>query len=73
MIFIGGRKFMFGERLKDLRTTKGISRSELANILGTTKQIVANWENNRSQPTITILVKLAKYFNVRVNYLLGLD
>lgn len=64
---------MFGERLKDLRTTKGISRSELANILGTTKQIVANWENNRSQPTITILVKLAKYFNVRVNYLLGLD
>ena len=64
---------MIGERLKELRITKGLSRSELAIILETSKQRIANWENNKSQPTITFLVKLAKLYNVRVNYILCLD
>ncbi|MBP3656864.1 MAG: helix-turn-helix transcriptional regulator, partial [Clostridia bacterium] len=35
---------MFGERLKALRLTKGISQEELGKRLGVTKQTVSNWE-----------------------------
>ena len=46
---------------------------ELAKRLGVAKQTVSNWENENIQPSIEMLVRLAKLFNVTTDYLLGLD
>ena len=39
----------------------------------TTKQSVSNWENNNIQPSIDMLVKIARFFSVSTDYLLCLD
>lgn len=64
---------MLGENIRKLRTAKGISQVELARRLGVTKQAVSNWENNNIQPSIEMLLILAKYFSVSTDFLLGLD
>jgi len=38
-----------------------------------TKQTISNWENDNIQPSIAMLIKIAKYFKVSTDYLLGLD
>ena len=38
-----------------------------------TNQCVSNWKNDSILPSVDILIKLAKSFNVSTNYLLGLD
>lgn len=62
---------IFGERLKELRMEKGIGQATLAKILGVSSGIVCLWETDRSEPTAPNLVKLADYFDVSVDYLLG--
>ncbi len=64
---------MLNQRIRELRTLRSISQVELAAALGVTKQSVSNWENDNIQPSIDILIKLAKYFNVSTDYLLALD
>lgn len=61
----------FGERLKELRTEKGLLQKDLAKILGTTNSSVCDWETDRAQPDMEMLVKLADYFEVTTDYLLG--
>ena len=46
---------------------------ELAEKLGVTKQSVSNWENDNIQPPIEMLVKIADFFSVSTDYLLGRD
>ena len=64
---------MLGERIRQLRIGRGVSQVELADVLGVTKQSVSNWENNNIQPSIDMLLKLAGYFSVSTDSLLGLD
>ena len=64
---------MLGERIYELRTAFGWSQVELARRLGVAKQTASNWENDNIQPSIDMLVRLAKLFNVTTDYLLGLD
>ncbi|HIT19419.1 MAG TPA: helix-turn-helix transcriptional regulator [Candidatus Fimivivens faecavium] len=64
---------MLSERIRSLRNNRGISQVELAEALHVTKQSVSNWENNNIQPSIEVLVKIARYFSVRADYLLGFD
>ena len=64
---------MFSERLKELRNTINFTQVDLAKELNVTKQCVSNWENNNIQPSIDMLIKTAKYFNVSTDYLLGLE
>lgn len=64
---------MLGEKIKTLRTLRGINQIELAKNIGVTKQCISNWENENIQPSVEMLVKLAKYFNVTTDYLLDLD
>ena len=61
------------QRLKELRTNKGISQSYLADILGRTQQAVGKWEVGKAEPDTATLSKLASYFNVTTDYLLGLS
>ena len=64
---------MLNERIKELRLANNLTQVELANDLSVTKQCVSNWENNNIQPSVDMLVKLAKYFSVSCDYLLGIE
>ena len=64
---------MFYERIKELRLSLGITQVQLANKLGVTKQCVSNWESGYIQPSIDMLVRIAKTFSVSADYLLGLS
>ena len=50
-----------------------MSQVELANALGVTKQSVSNWENDNIQPSVDMIIRIAKVFSVSTDYLLGLD
>ena len=62
---------IFADRLKDLRSENGISQAQLAKMLGVSYGIVCYWETDRSEPTAPNLVKIADFFGVTVDYLLG--
>ena len=64
---------MLGERINILRTACGWSQVDLAKRLGVAKQTVSNWENENIQPSIEMLLQLARVFNTSTDYLLGLD
>ena len=63
---------MLSKKIYELRTSFGWTQVQLAQKLGVTKQTVSNWENDNIQPSIDMLVKLSKIFNVSTDYLLGL-
>ena len=50
-----------------------MSQVQLAKRLGVTKQSVSNWENDNIQPSIEMLIKVAKVFAVSTDFLLGLS
>lgn len=64
---------MLGQRINELRNAMGWSQVQLAEKLSISKQTVSNWENENIQPSIEMLVRLAKLFHVSTDYLLGLD
>lgn len=64
---------MLGRRICELRTVRGWSQVELARRLGVAKQTVSNWENENIQPSIEMLVRLAKLMGVTTDYMLGLN
>ncbi len=57
-------------RIKEVLTTKGISQTELANMLGKTFNMVNLYTTNRVQPPIPVLYKIAEILNVDVRTLL---
>ena len=64
---------MLNEKIKELRLSYKLNQVEMAKALGVSKQCVSNWENDKVLPSIEMLVKIAKFFNVSSDYLLGLD
>ncbi len=64
---------MLGQRLFALRTAFGWSQVQMAQKLNISKQTVSNWENDNIQPSIEMLLRIAKTFGVTTDYLLGLD
>ena len=63
----------FGERLRELRKEKNIGQIELARILGVGKSIISLWETNQCEPTLSKLISIAKFFDVTIDYLAGLE
>lgn len=64
---------MLYERIKDLRCSMKLNQTELAEKLNVSKQTVSNWENNNIQPSIDTLIKIAVFFSVTTDYLLGVE
>lgn len=62
---------MFSTKLKELRSLKGITQEELANILGVRQQTIGKWESAITVPRLPMLKKIGAFFNVSVDYLLG--
>ena len=59
------------ENIKNLRIAKGLNQVEFAKVIGVTNQCVSNWENDNVVPSIEMLCKIADYFRVSTDYLLG--
>ena len=59
------------ENIKKLRIAQGINQVEFAKIICVTKQCVSNWENDNVVPSIDMLCKIADFFGVSTDYLLG--
>lgn len=63
---------IFAERLKELRTEKGLSYMKLAELTGLSNGGLQKWENGSRVPNAEAVVILAKFFEVSSDYLLGL-
>lgn len=61
----------FSEILKLLRKEKKITQFQLSKNLNVTHGAIAMWETNKRQPDNETLIKIADYFNVTIDYLLG--
>ena len=61
----------FGENLKLLRKEKGFTLDELTNVLHTTKASLSRYENNKREPRAEFVEKVATYFEVSTDFLLG--
>ena len=61
------------ENIRQLRLARNLSQVDLAKSLGVTKQSISNWENNNIQPSIDMLIRLAEFFSVSTDHMLGLD
>ena len=64
---------MFAKRLRDLREQNNLQQKELAKELNVLEATVSMWETGKRIPYSEMLVKIAKFFNVSVDYLLGFD
>lgn len=64
---------VFGERLKELRIEKQLGQVELSTAIGVSKGIISLWENGLREPKLCYLIALARYFEVSIDYLAGLE
>ena len=60
------------QRMKDLREDRDLSQEDIAKVLQTTQEQVSKYETGRQMMGIDKYVKLAKYYNVSLDYLTGL-
>lgn len=63
---------MLGERLERLRVEHGLSQDQLAEAVGLTRAAVSHYEKGRRRPDFDTVRKLADFFRVSTDYLLGL-
>ncbi len=61
----------FAERLKNLRVSKGLTMEQLGKDIGSTRATISNFENEQRKPSLDMLIKLADYFDVSIDYLAG--
>lgn len=61
----------FSERLKLLREERKITLDELAEKINSTKSTLSRYENNKRTPNIEFIERVANFFNVTSDYLLG--
>ncbi|WP_417129052.1 helix-turn-helix domain-containing protein [Ruthenibacterium lactatiformans] len=61
----------FGERLRQLRTEKGLTQKQLAVETGTSERGIQNYEMGIRNPAFDALLSLADYFDVSLDYLCG--
>lgn len=63
----------FKENLKELRQEKKIGQVELAKALGVSKGVISLWENGLREPNMYSLILIAKFFNVSIDELVGIN
>lgn len=62
---------IFQERLIEQRKLNNVTQRQLANYLQIAQPSYIRYENGKAEPTLENLVKIADYFDVSVDYLLG--
>ena len=64
---------VFGERLRQLRQDANLSAIALGKEIGVSDASIINWENNVYDIKGEYIIRLAKFFGVSSDYLLGLE
>lgn len=64
-------EILIAKRIKDLMKNEKLTQMQLANALGIGQSSVSDWINAKSEPSIENLWKLADFFDVSVDYLIG--
>lgn len=60
-----------GQKLKKLRTEKGLTQKDLSDQLHVTFQTISKWESDTNEPDIATLKELAKFYGCSVDYLIS--
>ena len=61
-----------GKIIRELRTDRDMTQTQLAKEISTTQDTISLWELGKRYPDVINLVKLAKFFGVSTDYMLGL-
>ena len=61
----------FSERLKELRVSNNLTLEELARGINSTRATICNFEKQNKTPSLDMLLRLATYFDVSLDYLMG--
>lgn len=61
----------FATRLRELRKSNNVSQQKLSKYLNFGYTAIANYESGRNQPSLDTVKKIAQYFDVTVDYLIG--
>ena len=64
-------KILVAQRIKDLMKTEKLTQMQLAHALEVGQSSISDWLNSKSEPSIENLWKLADFFDVSVDYLIG--
>lgn len=64
---------IFAERITELRKERGLKRQQVADDLGITRASLEFYEKGKRKPDIEMTARIAKYYNVSADYLLGLS
>ena len=60
-----------GERIFEERKRKGLSQSELADLIGVSRQAVSKWESSTATPDLDKIVTLSKVFEISIDHLIN--
>lgn len=60
------------QRLKDLREDKDLTQTQLVEILGMHKTTYTNYEQGKREIPFELVIRLAKFYNVTIDYIAGL-
>jgi len=61
----------FGKKLAKLRKEQKMSQTDLSKKLNTSVSVISRYERNENTPSIDMILKLSKVFNVSIDYLVG--
>ena len=61
------------EKIKELRSNKGISQKKLADAIGVAQSSINYWEKGQRTPSVAAAQKLADYFNITLDELYDID
>lgn len=64
---------LIGDKIKELRKSRGITQEQLAEAIGISFQAVSKWENHIALPDITLIPALANYFGITCDELFGMN
>lgn len=64
---------MYGIKIKELRENANLTQKELASKINSTQKQISKWETEFLEPNIYWLTILARFFDVSIDYLLGLE
>ena len=65
-------EIILGKRLKELREERGLTQKQLATLLNLNSVTYLHYEKSQREPPLATLADMARFFEVSVDYLLGL-
>lgn len=63
----------FGERLRSLRTARGLTQKECGKLFQLSESAIGMYERDQREPSLELVRRIADYFEVTIDYILGRD